>query len=100
MTSPDASGSRRPYDFPCVNEATATPFYDELYDTARELGTCEVVIEHIPYKRRRPGLALVVRRTDDATTVHRAVIRSGVEEAASRIRESLEPKTSHTEEEE
>jgi len=45
-------------------------------------------------------LALVVRRTDDATTVHRAVIRSGVEEATRRIRELLEPKTSHTEEEE
>ncbi len=100
MTSPDASGSRRPYDFPGVTEATATPLYDELYDIARELGTCEVVIEHIPYKRRRPGLALVVRRTDDETMVHRVVIRSGVEEAARRIRESLEPSASQTEEDE
>ncbi len=68
----------------------ATPLFDELYDSARKLGTGEVVLEHIPYKRRRPGLALVVRRIDDGSTFHRAVIRSTVEDAAARIRETLE----------
>ncbi len=80
-----------------MSETAATPLYDELYDTARELGTCEVVIEHIPYKRR-PGLALIVRRADDWTVVQRAVMRSGVEDAARRIRESLESKTPRIEE--
>ncbi|MEJ7784593.1 MAG: hypothetical protein WKF96_07305 [Solirubrobacteraceae bacterium] len=75
-----------------MSDTAATPLFDELYDAARELGTCEVVIEHIPYKTRRPGLALIVRRTDDETVVHRAVIRSGVEDAARRIRSSLESK--------
>ena len=89
---------RPPPDFPRVSEINptprtrvpATPLFDQLYDTARELGTCEVVLEHIPYKRRRPGLALIVRRTDDGSVVHRAVVRSGVEEAAGRIREEIE----------
>lgn len=68
----------------------ATPLFDELYDSAQKLGTCEVVLEHIPYKRRRPGLALVVRSTADGIAIHRAGVRSTVEEAAGRIRESLE----------
>ena len=76
----------------------ATPLFDQLYDTARELGTCEVVLEHIPYQRRRPGLAVVLRRTDNGITVHRAVVRSTVEEAATRIREKLESEAPQKEE--
>jgi hypothetical protein len=68
----------------------ATPIFDELYDCACKLGTCEVVLERIPYKRRRPGLAVVVRSTEDGSAFHRAVVRSTVEEAAARIRASLE----------
>lgn len=77
-----------------------TPLFDELYDCAEKLGTCEVVLEHIPYKRRRPGLALVVRRTDDGSTFHRAVVRSSVEDAAARIRQALEREAAHRQEHE
>ncbi len=76
----------------------ASATFDNLFDCARQLGTCEVVLEHIPYQRRRPGLAVVVRRTDDGTTVHRAVVRSTVEEAATRIREKLEREAAQKEE--
>ena len=74
----------------------ATPIFDELYDTARQLGTCEVVLEHIPYERRRPGLALVVRSAADGRAVHRAVVRSSIEEAAERIRQELQDQTPRT----
>ena len=69
---------------------TATPTFDELYDCAETLGTCELVLEHIPYQRRQPGLALVLRKVDDGQTVHRVVVRSSVEAAATCIRERLE----------
>lgn len=73
-----------------VTKGRPTPLFDELYDCARRLGTCEVVVERVPYRRRRAGLAVVVRRTDDETVVHRAVAQSSVEDAAARIRRSLE----------
>jgi len=75
---------------PARDRVSPTPNFDELYDCAETLGTCELVLEHIPYQRRRPGLALVLRSLEDGRTVHRVVVRSGVESAASRIRERLE----------
>lgn len=75
----------------------ATPIFDELYECAFKLGTCEVVLEHIPYKRRRPGLAVVVRSTSDGRPVRRAVVRSSVEEAAARIRLSLKSEAAERE---
>ena len=83
---------------PASEDVLATPTFDELYDCARKLGTCELVLEHIPYKRRRPGLALVLRRADDGSAVHRVVVRSSVESAAKRIREKLGSKSSTREE--
>ena len=67
-----------------------TTTFNELYDCARKLGTCEVVLKHIPYAHRRPGLAVVVRCTEDARPVHRAVVRTTVEEAACRVRTKIE----------
>ena len=75
-----------------------TPTFDELYDCARKLDTCELVLEHIPYQHRRPGLALVVRCTDDGRVVHRAVVRSSVEDAAARIRQKLTSQTTQGDE--
>jgi hypothetical protein len=61
---------------------SASPTFNDLYDCAQQLGTCEVLLEHIPYEHRRPGLAVVVRRSADGADVHRAVARGSVEEAA------------------
>ncbi len=85
-----ASDSEAGRDFSYVSDTAATPNFDELYDCAETLGTCELVLEHIPYQRRRPGLALILRSLDDGRTVHRVVVRSNVETAASKIRERLE----------
>jgi hypothetical protein len=87
---PWVSDSETGLDFLYVSDNAATPTFDELYDCAEALGTCELVLEHIPYQRRRPGLALILRSLDDGRTVHRVVVRSSVETAASKIRGRLE----------
>ena len=76
----------------------AAPTFDEVYDCARKLGTCELVIERTAHRRRRPGLALVLRRTDDGSAVHRAVVRTSIEDAARRIRTSIERQANQREE--
>lgn len=74
----------------------ASPTFNDLYDCARQLGTCEVLLEHIPYEHRRPGLAVVVRRSADGADVHRAVVRGTVEEAALRVRRRIERRNART----
>ena len=74
----------------------ASPTFNHLYDCARHLGTCEVLLEHIPYEHRRPGLAVVVRRSDDGADLHRAVVRGSVEEAALRVRRQIERRNART----
>lgn len=75
---------------------TASPTFDDLYDCARQLGTCEVLLEHILYEHRRPGLAVVVRRSGDGVDLHRAVVRGSVEEAALRVRRQIERLSAQT----
>jgi hypothetical protein len=74
----------------------ASPTFNDLYDCAQQLGTCEVLLEHIPYEHRRPGLAVVVRRRHDGADVHRAVVRGSVEEAALRVRQQIERPSAQT----
>ena len=75
---------------------SASPTFNDLYDCAQQLGTCEVLLEHIPYEHRRPGLAVVVRRGDDGADLHRAVVRGSVEEAALRVRRQIERRNART----
>ena len=75
---------------------SASPAFNDLYDCAQQLGTCEVLLEHIPYEHRRTGLAVVVRRSDDGADLHRAVVRGSVEEAALRVRRQIERRNART----
>ena len=79
-----------------VSVMAATPLFDELYDTARELGAWELVLELVQREDGGPELAVVVRHTGDGSVVHRVVARSGVEEAAGRVRKVLDREASRS----
>ena len=61
-----------------------TPAFDELYDCARKLGSCEVVIECVS-RPDGPALEVVVRRLADGAVAQRAAAVPSIEAAAARI---------------
>lgn len=67
-----------------MRKAPPAPAFNELYDCAGRVDDVELVLYRRPRARRYP-LELVLRRVSDGEAVHSAVVRSTVEEAASRI---------------
>ena len=61
----------------------ATPTYDELFDTARKLGTAELLLEQRP---DHGGLWLQLVRVEDGKVIHERPAPDGVEKAAREIR--------------